>query len=453
MENKFDLTPLALDVFQAIKEAGGHVYLVGGCVRDFLLNKESKDIDVEVHHLTFDALQKVLEPFGTVQVMGASFAVCHLSTLKDYEFALPRIEEKTGIRHQDFDIIVDPDLPLEKACARRDFTINSMLYDLENDAVIDLYHGQEDLQKGLLRATDFNHFGEDPLRVLRGASFMSRYGFEIEENTKELCRNIGKEGLNTLSIERIYTEYSKILMGQYPSKGFNFLREIKVLPDYLQDLETTHQRADYHPEGSVWNHTMLVTDLAALCKQRTTEPLWFMWSALLHDIGKPLVTTPEGHAYGHAEEGAVLFDEKVNLILSHKQKKYIHTMIRYHMVLPTFSRNHARPIKYLRFLKAIDQKAPLNDLLYLARCDKLGRGMVTSDSIDELNKYVEDMIEKYGDHAPEAIITGKDLIDEGFDNYKEYTKILDLAYDFQLQGLSKEVIMRRLKHETGCYCG
>ena len=79
--------------------------------------------------------------------------------------------------------------------------------------------------------------------------------------------------------------------------------------------------------------------------------------------------------------------------------------------------------------------------------------MVTSDSIDELNKYVEDMIEKYGDHAPEAIITGKDLIDEGFDNYKEYTKILDLAYDFQLQGLSKEVIMRRLKHETGCYCG
>ena len=453
MENKFDLTPLALDVFQAIKEAGGHVYLVGGCVRDYLLNKESKDIDVEVHHLTFDALKKVLEPFGEIQVMGASFAVLHLSTLLDYEFALPRIEEKIGSGHQDFDIIVDPDLPLDKACARRDFTINSMLYDLENDSIIDLYHGQDDLKKGILRATDFDHFGEDPLRVLRGASFMSRYGFEIEPNTKELCRNIGKEGILQLSTERIYTEYSKILMGQYPSKGFNFLREIKVLPDYLQNLETTHQRADYHPEGSVWNHTMLVTDLAALCKQRTTEPLWFMWSALLHDIGKPLVTTPEGHAYGHAEVGADLFDEKVKLILSHKQKKYIHAMIRYHMVLPTFSRNHARPIKYLRFLKAIDQQAPLNDLLYLARCDKLGRGMVTSDSIDELNDYVDGMIKEYGDHAPEAMITGKDLINEGFDNYKDYSKILALAYDYQLQGLTKDVIIRRLKHEARCYSG
>lgn len=453
MQNKLNLTPLALEVFEAIKKAGGHVYLVGGCVRDFLLGKKSKDIDVEVHHLTYETLKEVLSPFGTLQVMGASFAVLHLSTLEGYEFALPRTEEKTGVKHQDFRIAVDPDLPLEKACARRDFTINSMLYDLDTDQVIDFYHGQDDLKKGILRATDPIHFSEDPLRVLRGASFISRYGFKMDQNTKELCRDIVKAGdLQTLSIERIYTEYSKILMGQYPSQGFNFLREIHGLPSYLQKLETTHQRADYHPEGSVWNHTMLVTDLAALCKKHTSEPLWFMWSALLHDIGKPLVTTPEGHAYGHAEEGAVLFDQEVHLILSKKQRKYIHTMILYHMVLPTFSRNHARPIKFLRFLKVIDQKAPLSDLLYLARCDKLGRGMVTSAAIDELNNYVDEMIQRYGDHAPEPIVTGKDLIQEGFDNYQEYSHMLSLAYDYQLQGLSKEIIIRRLKHETRCYC-
>ena len=81
MESKFSLTPLALDVFEAIKQAGGHVYLVGGCVRDFLLKRRSKDIDVEVHHLSFAALKEVLSSFGTVQVMGAAFAVVHLSTL------------------------------------------------------------------------------------------------------------------------------------------------------------------------------------------------------------------------------------------------------------------------------------------------------------------------------------------------------------------------------------
>ena len=315
MESKFSLTPLALDVFEAIKQAGGHVYLVGGCVRDFLLKRRSKDIDVEVHHLSFAALKEVLSPFGTVQVMGAAFAVVHLSTLEGYEFALPRIEEKTGLKHQDFNVIVDPDLPLEKACARRDFTINSMLYDIETRTVIDFYSGQKDLKNGILRATNGDHFSEDPLRVLRGASFMSRYGFKMDPDTKNLCQSIVEEGgLDTLSTERIYTEYCKILMGLYPSQGLNFLRDIHGLPFYLQDLDTTHQRTDYHPEGSVWNHTMLVTDLAALCKHHTSEPLWFMWSALLHDIGKPLVTTPEGHAYGHAEEGAALFDEKVDLI-------------------------------------------------------------------------------------------------------------------------------------------
>ena len=304
MESKFSLTPLALDVFEAIKQAGGHVYLVGGCVRDFLLKRRSKDIDVEVHHLSFAALKEVLSSFGTVQVMGAAFAVVHLSTLEGYEFALPRIEEKTGLKHQDFNVIVDPDLPLEKACARRDFTINSMLYDIETGTVIDFYSGKKDLKNGILCATNGNHFSEDPLRVLRGPSFMSRYGFKMDPDTKNLCQCIVEEGgLDTLSTERIYTEYCKILMGLYPSQGLNFLRDIHGLPFYLQDLDTTHQRTDYHPEGSVWNHTMLVTDLAALCKHHTSEPVWFMWSALLHDIGKAVDHEMEG---SHIQLGAEL---------------------------------------------------------------------------------------------------------------------------------------------------
>ena len=205
---------------------------------------------------------------------------------------------------------------------------------------------------------------------------------------------------------------------------------------------------------NVLNHSIEVSNLARIMAEELgLDANLARRAGLLHDIGKPLVTTPEGHAYGHAEEGAALFNEKVDLILSHKQQKYIYTMVQYHMVLPTFSRNHARKIKFLRFLKAIDQKAPLKDLLYLARCDKLGRGMVTSASINELNEYVEEMISICGDHAPAAIVTGKDLINEGFENHQDYSKILSLAYDYQLQGLNKEVIIRRLKNETGCHCG
>ena len=133
---------------------------------------------------------------------------------------------------------------------------------------------------------------------------MSRYGFKMDPDTKNLCQSIVEEGgLDTLSTERIYTEYCKILMGLYPSQGLNFLRDIHALPFYLQDLDTTHQRTDYHPEGSVWNHTMLVTDLAALCKHHTSEPVWFMWSALLHDIGKAVDHEMEG---SHIQLGAEL---------------------------------------------------------------------------------------------------------------------------------------------------
>ena len=447
MESEFSLTPLALDVFEAIKQAGGHVYLVGGCVRDFLLKRRSKDIDVEVHHLSFAALKEVLSPFGTVQVMGAAFAVVHLSTLEGYEFALPRIEEKTGLKHQDFNVIVDPDLPLEKACARRDFTINSMLYDIETGTVIDFYSGQKDLKNGILRATNVEHFSEDPLRVLRGASFMSRYGFKMDPDTKNLCQSIVEEGgLDTLSIERIYTEYCKILMGLYPSQGLNFLRDIHGLPFYLQDLDTTHQRTDYHPEGSVWNHTMLVTDLAALCKHHTSEPLWFMWSALLHDIGKPAVTTPDGHALRHDSVGAEVFDREVKIIQGKKMRIYVRTMIAYHMRLMNMARHHIRPITYKRLLKEIEGKVPVRDLMMLSRCDKLGRGAITYDTIIAFDQKMEDIMAKCGTEAPEPLVTGQDLIDANFEEKSQYRQLLEKAYDMQLAGYSKEKILRGLKN-------
>ncbi|MFR1168828.1 MAG: HD domain-containing protein [Coprobacillus cateniformis] len=250
--------------------------------------------------------------------------------------------------------------------------------------------------------------------------------------------------LKHLSIERIYGEYCKILMSPRPSIGFEFLKRIKALPFYLSDLITTHQRLDYHPEGDVFTHTMLVIDVAALTKHKTDAPLSFMWSCLLHDIGKPLVTTADGHAPQHNEAGVKVF-QKVKMIQSKKQRQYISTMIMYHMHLMNMARNHGKDLSYLRLLKKIDGKVSMNDLICISCCDKLGRGKVAQEQYDAFFTFIEDKIARLGMQAPQPLINGYILIQNGFQQNKQLKMILDEAYDLQLQGLSQEKILRSLK--------
>lgn len=441
-----EIHPLAKTIFQDILSQGGRVYIVGGSVRDDVLgNRTVHDVDVEVYHLTYQKLYDLLSQYGKVNTFGKNFAIMQLDKLHDYDFALPRKEEKIGDKHQDFDVIVDPDLPIEKAILRRDLTMNALMYDYQKQQIIDLCHGLEDIQNRIIRCVNPQTFIEDPLRVLRVAQFVARFDMTVDKETKILCQQMVEDHLlDHLSIERIYQEYCKILMSHQPSAGFEFLRDIGALPKYLQDLTTTCQRLDYHPEGHVFNHTMLVIDIAALCRQKTDQPLWFMWACLLHDIGKPLVTTPGGHAPKHNEAGVEVF-KKVTIIQSKKQREYIETMIMYHMHLMNMSRNHSRDIKYLRLLKNIHQKISLNDLIWISCCDKLGRGKVVYNQYHEFWNYIEDKMKRLGTQAPEPIVNGYDLICQGFVQNKKMKEILDEAYDLQLQGLNKEKILRSLK--------
>lgn len=449
MKNKISVSPLAHDVFQCIENHGGKVYIVGGTVRDYLLgNKSSHDVDVEVYHLDYDELKSILSQFGHVNTYGKSFAIMSLDCLKGYDFALPRKENKTGVKHQDFHIIIDKDLSLDKAIMRRDITINALMYDYFNDEIIDLCHGIDDLNNGIVRMVNSNSFKEDPLRILRIAQFISRFEMKVEINTLNQCKQMVKEGmLEYLSIERIYEEYKKILMSNHPSLGFEFLREINALPKYLYDLIDCDQRRDFHPEGSVWNHTMLVIDLAALCKDKTDEPEYFMWACLLHDIGKPLVTTDTGSAPGHNASGVDVF-KSVDMISSKKMRTYIETMIYYHMHLMNMAKHQSSDVKYLRLLKLIDQKISLSDLMFISICDKLGRGRLASAQYNDFLEYMNDKINRLGKTAIEPMITGKDLIDAGFNDYLQFTELLDLAYDMQLQGMKKEKIIIALKKEV-----
>lgn len=448
MKNKICVSALAHSVFQSIENKGGKVYIVGGTVRDYLLGyKNSYDVDVEVYHLEYDELKKVLMKFGKVNTYGKSFAIMSLDCLKGYDFALPRKEEKTGVKHQDFHIIIDKDLSIDKAILRRDVTMNALMYDYFKDEIIDLCGGIEDISQGIVRMVNPNTFQEDPLRILRIAQFISRFEMKVEDDTLNHCKTMVKEGmLDYLSIERIYEEYKKILMSNHPSLGFEFLKEIKALPKYLSDLIECDQRRDFHPEGSVWNHTMLVLDLAALCKDKTDEPESFMWACLLHDIGKPLVTTETGSAPGHNASGVEVFKD-VDLISSKKMRAYIETMIYYHMHLMNMAKKKSSDVKYLRLLKLIDKKISISDLMFISVCDKLGRGRLASSQYNDFLEYMNDKINRLGKKAIEPMITGQDLINAGFKNYLSFGELLDKAYDMQLQGTSREKIMLSLKKE------
>lgn len=433
-------------VFDDIIQSGGYVYIVGGSVRDEIMGiNDGQDIDIEVYHLTYHQLYDILSRHGHVNTFGQSFAIMQLDRLPGYDFALPRKEKKTGEKHQDFEVMIDPDLPLEKAIQRRDLTINALMYDYQQKKVIDLCGGIKDIENRVIRCVQPATFVEDPLRVLRIAQFISRFDMTVEKNTLALCKQmVNQHLLDHLSQERVYSEYCKILMAPKPSLGFEFLNCIGALPSYLYDLTITHQRPDYHPEGNVFQHTMLVLDVAALSKHKTDEPLWFMWSCLLHDIGKPLVTTKEGHAHGHNEAGVKVF-KKVDLITSKRQRQYISTMIMYHMHLMNMARNHGRDISYLRLLKKIDGKVSMNDLICMSCCDKLGRGRVAQEQYDTFLKYIADKKARLGEVALAPLIDGNDLLEAGFQASKHFKKILEEAYELQLQGLDKERILRSLK--------
>lgn len=464
MLDKIEVSPLADKVFQDIMSHGGKVYIVGGTVRDFVLSQmnqqqlTNKDIDLEIYHLSYDELKNILSKYGKVNTYGKSFAILALHSLPGYDFALPRKETKTGNKHQDFDVIIDSELPLEKAVERRDVTMNALMYDYQNHEIIDLVGGIDDIHHHCIRMVNKQTFREDPLRILRIAHFIARFEMDVDEETKQYCQEMVQQGmLEDLSSERIYEEYKKILMSNHPSLGFEFLKDIAALPFYLKNLVNCYQRPDYHPEGDVFNHTMLVLDLAATCKQYSHYPEAFMWSALLHDIGKPMVTNSDGQALRHELAGLDVF-KQVTIINNKKMREYIKAMIYYHMYLMILSRGKSRDMKYLKFLKKIENIKDggyfcIEDLMLMTICDYFGRGYNDPQQYEQFLSYMNDKMTRLGKRAWEPIITGQDLIENGFKDHQRYGEILEKAYHMQLQSMSKEKIIELLKRDERKYGG
>jgi tRNA nucleotidyltransferase (CCA-adding enzyme) len=300
------LPDVVIQLASAVKHAGGRAVVVGGWVRDDLLGLSSKDLDIEVFGVEPPRLRAIVETFGRVDAVGESFTVYKVAGL---DVSLPRRESKTGRGHRGFTVEGDPDLSFEEAARRRDFTINAMSRDPLTGELIDPSHGEADLRARVLRMVDARTFGDDSLRVLRAIQFAARFELTIDAATADLCRAIP---LDDLPSERIWGEFEKLLLlAPRPSVGLRLAWELdiihKLLPE-LVPLATCPQEPEWHPEGDVWTHTLMVVDEARrrIADLERGPAVAMMVAAVCHDIAKPETTAViEGRirSPGHEEAG------------------------------------------------------------------------------------------------------------------------------------------------------
>lgn len=285
-------------------EVEPRAWIVGGWVRDRLLGQESFDVDIEVFGVPAErVIELAKRVFGDrLDLVGQSFGVIK-AFVEPYQIdiALPRRESKVGSGHKGFLIDSDPTIPYAEAARRRDFTINSVLFDPLTENIVDPFQGQRDIAERILRVVDAHTFIEDPLRVYRGIQFAARFELEIEPNSFAFMKKMVSDGaLEELSKERITEEWKKLLLkARQPSIGLRLLLTLGIAHRFFplfEEMLATPQEPEWHPEGDVWIHTLLCVDQAAEIIRRDgfteEEQLTIMLGTLCHDFGKPATTKP-----------------------------------------------------------------------------------------------------------------------------------------------------------------
>ncbi len=422
----------------AVHDVGGRALLVGGHVRDVLLSIPAKDIDIEVFGLTLEALEDVLGSFGDITHAGRAFGVLRIKGL-DVDFSLPRTDSKVAAGHAGFDVTYDPEMSFDEAARRRDVTINSIGYDILNAELLDPFDGQKDLSAKVLRATDPSHFSEDPLRGLRVAQFAARFAMTPDEELKRLCRELD---FSELSVERILAELDKLLLrSNRPSIGFEFLRETHLLRFFpeIASMIDVPQEPDWHPEGDVFVHTMMVIDEAAGLRRGDEDDRALMYGALCHDLGKPLTTEQFNgriRSHNHDTEGVAVSEKLLGRLKAPTSLiRRVGALVRHHLAPGLYYRGGAKPKAYRRLareLEAADTSMEL--LLRVATADHLGR--TTEDALarrfpagDHFRQQMDEL--EIRDEAPKDVVLGRHLIARGMKPGERFGDILERCRDVQ----------------------
>ncbi|MGZ8938898.1 MAG: CCA tRNA nucleotidyltransferase [Limisphaerales bacterium] len=420
-------------------------YLVGGCVRDWLLGQANKDYDIEVFGLDYEALANALSRWGKVDLVGRSFGVIKLTTSArhTYDFSIPRRDSKNAPGHKGFQVTFDPSLTPEDAAGRRDFTINAMMFDPRERSLLDPFHGEADLRAKILRHTSAA-FPEDPLRVLRGMQFAARFDLKPAAETVELSRSI-KFTYPELARERVREEWFKWAEKSVkPSRGLEFLLASEWIEHFpeLNEMRGVPQDPEWHPEGDVFIHTAHCCDaMAALPEWKNSNSetrIVYMLAVLTHDTGKAITTVEamkRGElriiSPGHEEAGGDLaesFMERINAPRAIRER--VVPLVVNHMA--HFQTVSDRAVR--RLAKRLEPEN-IQGLVTLMTADSFGRPPLPP----EIPASVRAIAEKADELAvrkqpPEPILLGRHLLEFGFAPGKALGQALHAAYEAQLTG-------------------
>jgi putative nucleotidyltransferase with HDIG domain len=413
----------AAEIVARLRAAGHQAYFVGGCVRDLLLGRPPEDFDVATSALPdqvltlFEKTFAVGAHFGVVLVCGGDIVTEVATFRSDGAYS--------DGRHPD---AVRFSTSPEEDVKRRDFTINGMMLDPATDAVLDLVGGMQDLNTGVIRAIGDpgERFTEDKLRMLRGVRFAARFAFVLEPETARAMGRLAP-AVGQVSRERVRDELTRMLTEGRARRAFELLDAtgllIQALPEVAR-LKGVAQPPQYHPEGDVWVHTLLLLEgLPAGC------PATLAWAALLHDIGKPATfrVAPDRIRFdGHVEAGIRIAEEICRrLRFPNYETEQIVSLIANHMRFADVRRMKESTLKRFFRLKDFDQHLALHRLDCLASHGSL-----------ELYDFARERFENLPQEQvrPPLLLSGNDLIEAGYHPGPQFSKMLAMAEDAQLEG-------------------
>jgi len=412
---------LSRQVIARLRGAGHQAYLVGGCVRDLLLGVKPKDFDIA----TDARPDRIMDLFPRSGRVGAHFGVVLVRDVFDQvEVATFRSDHDylDGRHPEQVRFECDP----REDVLRRDFTINGLMMDPEDGRVLDFVSGQDDLKRGVIRAIGdpYARFREDHLRLMRAIRFAARFGFTIEPATMDAIRRDHALILK-VSVERVRDELTRILTEGGARRGFELLDESGMLTDILPEVSAMKgvpQPPEYHPEGDVWTHTLLLLE-----QLRNPSPTLAL-AGLLHDVGKPptLRMAERIRFDGHVEEGVRMAEAILNrLRYSRAEIDQVAALIASHMKFKDVC--HMKESTLKRFLRMPE----FDDHLELHRLDV----MASNRRLDNY-ELARRKLAEFSDEAlkPQPLITGADLIAAGYQPGPDFARILHVVEDAQLEG-------------------
>jgi poly(A) polymerase len=432
------LKDFATTIVQSLRQRGFQAYLVGGCVRDLLLGRQPKDYDVA----TSATPAQVMDIFPETYAVGAQFGVvlvpapeqdavggdpAELSS-KSHAVEVATFRSDIGYsdgRHPDeVRFSLDP----REDVARRDFTINGMLLDPGSGEVLDFVGGRKDLEAGIIRTIGDpeQRFREDKLRMLRAVRFAARFEYSIEPATFVAMQKLGEE-IQVVSRERVRDELTGMLTEGQARQAFLLLDESGLLKPVLPEISAmkgVEQPAEFHPEGDVYVHTLLLLEnLPHPC------PLTLAWGALLHDVGKPPTfrVAPDRIRFdNHVEVGVKMAEEICRrLRFSNDDTEQILALVNNHMRFGHVSRMKESTLKKFLRMPAFEEHLAL----HRADCLASHGNLSTYEFIEQ--KRAEIPAEKM---RPAPLVTGDDLIAAGHVPGPRFREILSAVEDAQLEG-------------------